>query len=358
MSGEEAAKERKSSGAAAAEATTCADDHPGCPGWASSGECAKNPSYMTTACRLSCGRCALPAPTPDVHALGQLMPLVGRTLLIGLLALLWVWRQRRHQQLRSKKSTRSSQLTASSELEASQQQAHRIREQRVRHWESTMPPQTHEPTPQPTLGQGLRRKYRADDATVAAPVATPVATTVATPVAATVAAAVAESWQTRAMEGAPSEDVSRDDASTRVAAAHASLPRAPLFQTSSASTLLRLSSAPAPPLLVVVLEGADPASLWMATRVWPHTSIQRRLRAPDVIALRLVANRGEACFWHEAILSLATCVLSCLCSTCHTRMFSPHTSRPTFVILHLATRSWRSAGAQRSSSHGVRAAST
>ena len=171
-----------------------------------------------------------------------------------------------------------------------------------------MPPQTHEPTPQPTLGQGLRRKYRADDATVAAPVATPVATTVATPVAATVAAAVAESWQTRAMEGAPSEDVSRDDASTRVAAAHASLPRAPLFETSSASTLLRLSSAPAPPLLVVVLEGADPASLWMATRVWPHTSIQRRLRAPDVIALRLVAHRGEACFWNEAMLSLATFV--------------------------------------------------
>ena len=35
----------------------CKDDAEGCPSWAGGGECAKNPGFMHTTCRKSCGKC-------------------------------------------------------------------------------------------------------------------------------------------------------------------------------------------------------------------------------------------------------------------------------------------------------------
>ena len=35
----------------------CADDAEGCGGWATAGECGKNPGYMKTHCKRACGLC-------------------------------------------------------------------------------------------------------------------------------------------------------------------------------------------------------------------------------------------------------------------------------------------------------------
>ena len=39
------------------QAPWCLDDHSYCGYWASIGECSKNPGYMLTYCRVSCGTC-------------------------------------------------------------------------------------------------------------------------------------------------------------------------------------------------------------------------------------------------------------------------------------------------------------
>ena len=36
----------------------CADDHEGCPGWATAGECTRNPLFMHAACPAACGSCS------------------------------------------------------------------------------------------------------------------------------------------------------------------------------------------------------------------------------------------------------------------------------------------------------------
>jgi len=42
----------------------CTDNNQNCAGWAAGGECARNPDYMLTNCRLSCGACPQPTPAP------------------------------------------------------------------------------------------------------------------------------------------------------------------------------------------------------------------------------------------------------------------------------------------------------
>jgi len=37
--------------------TSCSDGNPGCPAWAASGECQRNPGWMLENCRLSCNNC-------------------------------------------------------------------------------------------------------------------------------------------------------------------------------------------------------------------------------------------------------------------------------------------------------------
>lgn len=44
----------------AATYVNCEDKHKSCAGWASLGECKKNPGYMVETCPLSCGACVVP----------------------------------------------------------------------------------------------------------------------------------------------------------------------------------------------------------------------------------------------------------------------------------------------------------
>lgn len=47
-----------------AHAASCLDLHVDCPAWLARGECDKNPGYMGTDCRRSCGRCPEQPPQP------------------------------------------------------------------------------------------------------------------------------------------------------------------------------------------------------------------------------------------------------------------------------------------------------
>uniref|UniRef100_A0A7S2JRQ6 ShKT domain-containing protein n=1 Tax=Haptolina brevifila TaxID=156173 RepID=A0A7S2JRQ6_9EUKA len=38
-------------------AAQCEDSNPECPSWKKAGECERNPRFMLTSCRLSCGSC-------------------------------------------------------------------------------------------------------------------------------------------------------------------------------------------------------------------------------------------------------------------------------------------------------------
>jgi len=60
-------------GAAAPPPLPCEDAAEGCVGWASGGECERNPGFMRPNCRLSCGVCAAPpAPGADAYV-GELL---------------------------------------------------------------------------------------------------------------------------------------------------------------------------------------------------------------------------------------------------------------------------------------------
>jgi len=47
-----------------APTSPCTDDNQNCAAWASMGECQRNPNYMLTNCRQSCGVCGGPGPEP------------------------------------------------------------------------------------------------------------------------------------------------------------------------------------------------------------------------------------------------------------------------------------------------------
>ena len=313
----------------------CEDVHSGCKGWAASGECAQNPSFMHVQCRRACGLCSASAAgdaeldwrawllerwqaltvllegwraglTPPQQRL--LSALTAMTV-VFLSAVLWVWWQRREHVATTATATATAGL-GSVDLS-------NVREQRLN-----------------AIGRAHGKPSAAREAPPPAgrpPVSPPAKRPLAF-------------WQRfagsgggRGSGGGGGEGGSsggggggsdgrgggngsvRDswlvhEEAQQVAAAEAAAEAAAVGGGTAVahwSSLLRGAEESEAALeafaeggraLLVAVEGSDPASLHLLRSVWPDAAVARRLQGEEaVLALRVLGSAPQAAFWRAEL---------------------------------------------------------